>query len=58
MKGPRDLKRYVAKHRRMLKAWRWDDLFVSECERCRKWRKQNRRPRDGYGIRGYPQGEV
>lgn len=28
MKGPRELKRYVAKYGRQLKAIHWDDLWV------------------------------
>jgi hypothetical protein len=36
MKGPRELKRYVAKHRDILKAWYWDDLQIFKLERCKK----------------------
>lgn len=48
MKGPRELKRYVAKQRKYLKAIHWDSLLIFKLERCKKWRKQHRRPRDGY----------
>jgi hypothetical protein len=55
MKGPRDLKRYVAKHKRHIKACHGDDLFLFKMERCKKWRKQNRRSRDGsYGTHAQP----
>lgn len=55
MKGPRDLKRYMAVLRRLSKkangvipgSW-MDDLNLFKLERCKKWRKQNRRSRDGY----------
>gem|GEM_PF-5463145 len=48
MKGPRELKRYVAKNRKLLKSRCWDDLVIFKLERCKKWRKAHRRPRDGY----------
>jgi hypothetical protein len=47
VKGPRALKHYVAKYRAHLKAVRWDDLAIFRWERCKKWRKQNRKARDG-----------
>jgi hypothetical protein len=47
MKGPKDAKRYVALYWRGLKRIHWDDLAIFKWERCKKWRKQNRRPRDG-----------
>lgn len=55
MKGPQELKRYVAKKRRLhhkgngvVGSWAFDDLRVFKLERCKKWRKAHRRPRDGY----------
>jgi hypothetical protein len=47
MKGPREFKIYVARNRKMLKSYRWDDLEVFKADRCKKWRKRHRRPRDG-----------
>lgn len=38
MKGPRELKRFVAKHRKYLKAVRWDCLTIFKLERCKKWK--------------------
>lgn len=52
MKGPREQKTKVAKWRSYLKAIHWDSLAVFKWERCKKWRKTKRRPRDGsYGAR-------
>lgn len=48
MQGPRELKRYVAKRRKHLKDIHWDSLLIFKLERCKKWRKRHRRPRDGY----------
>lgn len=43
MKGPRDLKRYVAKNRELLKAWRWDDMYVMRLQAtCKKWFKRRK----------------
>lgn len=42
MKGPRELKRYVAKYRDELKAGQWDDLLIFKLERCKKWFKRNK----------------
>ena len=47
MKGPRELRRYVARNRKLLKAYHWDDLAVFKAQRCKKWRKRHRRSRDG-----------
>jgi len=45
MKGPRELKRYIAKHRSRLKAGHWDDLRVFKLQdRCRKWRNRRTKP--------------
>lgn len=52
MKGPRELKRYVSKSRRYLKDIHFDSLLIFKLERCKKWRKQHRRPRDGFIERG------
>lgn len=43
MKGPRELKRFVAKHRDYLVACRWDDLLLFKLERCKNWYKRNKR---------------
>ena len=51
MKGSTELKRYVAKYRRYLKAIHYDSLLIFKLERCKKWRNRHRRPRDGYGIK-------
>lgn len=48
MKGPRELKRYMAKRRDYLKRIRFDSMLLFKLERCKKWRKVHRRPRDGY----------
>lgn len=50
MKGPRELKRYIARNRKMLRAYRWDDLVIFKLEKCKKWRKRHRMPRDGSGA--------
>lgn len=42
MKGPRELKNYVARYKEHLKACRWDDLFIFKMERCKKWFKRNK----------------
>lgn len=47
MKGPRELKRHVAKYADHLKAIHYDSLILFKLERCKKWRKAHRRPRDG-----------
>jgi len=52
MKGPRELKRYVARRKKHLKAIRFDCLLIFKFERCKKWRKAHRRPRDGYLATG------
>ncbi len=43
MKGPRELKNYVARYRRQLKACWWDDLKIFKLERCKKWFKRNKK---------------
>lgn len=55
MKGPRELKRYIARKKKrhakangVLGSWAFDDLHIFKIERCKKWRKTHRRPRDGY----------
>lgn len=47
MKGPRKYKLYVSRHRRFLRAVYFDTLAIFKFERDKKWRKQNRRARDG-----------
>lgn len=54
MKGPRELKRYIAVKRKhhhkgngVLGGWAFDDLRIFKLERCKKWRKAHRRSRDG-----------
>lgn len=51
MKGSRELKRYIQRNLRLLRAYKWDDLMIFKGERCKKWRKRHRMPRDGYGER-------
>lgn len=55
MKGPRELKRLMALIRKydhkgngVVPAYALDSLHLFKLERCKKWRKQHRRPRDGY----------
>lgn len=43
MKGPKALKRYVAKYRAQLKACHWDDLFIFQMERCKNWYKRDKK---------------
>jgi hypothetical protein len=56
MKGSREHKRWIAKVRRdygkrngVIGSWAFDDLWLFKLETDRKFRKVNRRPRDGYG---------
>lgn len=46
MKGPKEMKRYVAKYRDHLKACHWDDLFIFKCERCKNWFNRNKVKQD------------
>lgn len=48
MKGPQELKRYVFKYGDHLRRINWDSLLIFKLERCKKWRKRHRHPRDGY----------
>jgi hypothetical protein len=57
LKGSRELKRYVAVLRKLrgkkngvIGSWGFDDLKIFKLERCKKWRKTHRRPRDGYQL--------
>jgi hypothetical protein len=43
MKGPRELKRYIAKYRQWLKACHWDDLVIFKGERCKNWFKRDKK---------------
>jgi hypothetical protein len=44
MKGPKDLKNYVARHREYLKSIRWDDLYVMKLQAtCKKWFKREKK---------------
>lgn len=45
MKGPRELKRLVARHGKALKAGRWDFLIIFKFDRCKKWFKRDKRIR-------------
>ena len=47
MKGPKEMKRYVAKYRDHLKAIHWDDLAIFKWERCKKWFKRDKRIKKG-----------
>ena len=51
MKGPHELKRYLSIARDHLQAVHFDDLKIFKLERCKKWRKKHRLPRDGYQIK-------
>lgn len=60
MKGPRELKRYMAILRKfrgkpngVIGSWGMDDLKLFKLERCKKYRKANRRPRDGFNSEAY-----
>lgn len=46
MKGSREHKQYVARNRKMLKAYHWDDLMIFKFERCKKWFKRRKRITD------------
>ena len=55
MKGPRELKRLMALIRKydhkgngVVPAYALDSMHLFKLERCKKWRKTHRRPRDGY----------
>lgn len=41
MKGPKELKLYVSRNRKLMKAYHWDDLLIFKMERCKKWRKKS-----------------
>jgi len=56
MKGPRELKRYLAVYRSHLKAIHYDSLKIFKLEKCKKWRKVHRRPRDGFIEIGQDEG--
>jgi hypothetical protein len=44
MKGPRELKNYVARYRKQLKDCHWDDLMiVIKLQTCKKWFKRNKK---------------
>lgn len=43
MKGPRELKVYVARFRKELNRAHWDDLLIFKLERCKKWFKRNKK---------------
>lgn len=47
MKGSREEKLYISRFRDQLRRVCFDDLAVFKFERCKKWRKQHRAPRDG-----------
>lgn len=45
MKGPRELKQYIARHRDHLKHCRWDDLRLMKLQdTCKKWYKRRKKP--------------
>lgn len=55
MKGPREMKRWIAKARRhygkpngVIGSWAFDNLRLFKLETDRKFRKTKRRARDGY----------
>ena len=56
MKGPKEMKRWIAKVRRdcgkrngVIGAWAFDDLHFFKLEVDKKYRKTKRRNRDGSG---------
>lgn len=57
MKGPRELKRYMAIKRKnegkpngVIPGFFMDDLRLFKLERCKKYRNTRRQPRDGYAA--------
>lgn len=47
MKAPREIKQYIAKHRRHLQMQHWDDLAVAiKLYTCKKWYKRNKKISD------------
>lgn len=42
MKGPREMKQYVARHRQHLKKVHWDDLAIFKWEQCKNWFKRQK----------------
>jgi len=55
MKGSKSQKRYVSilrstrgKKNGVIPSSGFDDLYIFKLERCKKWRGEHRRPRDGY----------
>ena len=47
MKGSREHKNALSRHREHYKAIRYDSLYLFKLETCKKFRKTNRRARDG-----------
>jgi len=44
MKGPAELKRFIAKNKESLKGIRWDSLYVLKLQTtCKKWFKRNKK---------------
>lgn len=43
MKGPKEMKRYVAKWRKELNKIGWDDLAIFKWEKCKKWFKREKK---------------
>jgi hypothetical protein len=43
MKGPREMKHYVAKWRKQLNKMHWDDLMIFKWEKCKKWFKRDKK---------------
>lgn len=46
MKGPKEMKRYVAKYREHLKACHWDDMAIFKWEKCKNWFSRSKINRD------------
>lgn len=54
VQGPHEYKHYLRKHGDYLKAIHFDSLLIFKLETDKKYRKQNRRPRDGsYGKKEF-----
>lgn len=43
MKGPREMKRYIAKNRKLLKDCHFDNRMIFKFEKFKKWFKRNKK---------------
>ncbi len=45
MKGPREIRRYMQRHRKELKRQHWDDLLIAlKLYTCKNWFKRLKKP--------------